>query len=418
MRKLMSIQETKSGNAKCPPALVDTYYQAGNAKGESLTLGYNPAQYIAPPSSPTRRVRTEHDSKGSMKHTPFIDRSLVKLLTLALALSMSAAHADDYADVSQLMRTGKPAEAMAKADQYLLAKPRDPQMRFLKGVIQRDTGKSSDAIVTFTKLTEDFPELPEPYNNLAVLYAGQSQFDKARVALEMAIRTNPSYATAHENLGDVYAKLASQAYNKALQLDGSNAAVPPKLALIRELFSPVANKGQRPSAVSAPVLPNTAIAVAAKPNVPTNTLTTVPAAAAVSATTAKAAPAPVQPAPPAATAVSSDAASDAETAVLAWARAWANKDVPAYLSAYGTTFTPPSGQSRKAWEDERRKRIAGKSRIQVKLERLTVTMDGGKAIVRFRQDYRADSLAVSSRKTLELSKTGDRWLIVRESTGA
>jgi ketosteroid isomerase-like protein len=118
------------------------------------------------------------------------------------------------------------------------------------------------------------------------------------------------------------------------------------------------------------------------------------------------------------TADSSGASSEAETAVLAWARAWANKDVPAYLSAYGTTFTPPSGQSRKAWEDERRKRIASKSRIQVKLERLTVTMDGGKAIVRFRQDYRADSLAVSSRKTLELSKTGDRWLIVRESTGA
>jgi tetratricopeptide (TPR) repeat protein len=410
MRKLMSIQETKSGNAKCPPALVDTYYQAGNAKGESLTLGYNPAQYIAPPSSPTRRVRTEHDSKGSMKHTPFIDRSLVKLLTLALALSMSAAHADDYADVSQLMRTGKPAEAMAKADQYLLAKPRDPQMRFLKGVIQRDTGKSSDAIVTFTKLTEDFPELPEPYNNLAVLYAGQSQFDKARVALEMAIRTNPSYATAHENLGDVYAKLASQAYNKALQLDGGNAAVPPKLALIRELFSPVA-KGQRPTTAAPPVPLNTPTTAAARPAVPA-------APPAPTATTkAASAPAPVPPTP-VVTADSSGASSEAETAVLAWARAWANKDVPAYLSAYGTTFTPPSGQSRKAWEDERRKRIAGKSRIQVKLERLTVTMDGRKAIVRFRQDYRADSLAVSSRKTLELSKTGDRWLIVRESTGA
>ena len=94
-------------------------------------------------------------------------------------------------------------------------------------MIQRESGKPTDAIATFTKLTEDYPELPEPYNNLAVLYAGQSQFDKARAALEMAIRTNPSYATAHENLGDVYAKLASQAYNKALQLDAANAACRP-----------------------------------------------------------------------------------------------------------------------------------------------------------------------------------------------
>jgi tetratricopeptide (TPR) repeat protein len=125
---------------------------------------------------------------------------------------------------------------MSKADQYLSDKPRDPQMRFLKGVIQTQTGKSADAIATFTNLTKDYPELPEPYNNLAALYAQESQFDKARVALEMAIRTNPSYATAHENLGDVYAKLASQSYSKALQLDSKNTSLQPKLSLISNLF--------------------------------------------------------------------------------------------------------------------------------------------------------------------------------------
>src|SRR5262249_22235720 len=145
--------------------------------------------------------------------------------------------ADEYSDVNQLLRGGKLPEALTKADQYLAGKPKDPQMRFIKGVILTEQGKTNDAIATFQKLTEDYPELPEPYNNLAVLYAGQAQFDKARAALEMAIRTNPSYATAHENLGDVYAKLASQAYSRALQLDSSNTAVQPKLALIRELFS-------------------------------------------------------------------------------------------------------------------------------------------------------------------------------------
>ena len=174
-------------------------------------------------------------------------RTCVAMALASLACVAVPAHADDYGDVGQLMRSGKLAEAMVKADAYLVTNPRDPQMRFLKGVIQRDTGKPADAITTFTKLTEEYPELPEPYNNLAVLYAGQSQFDKARAALEMAIRTNPSYATAHENLGDVYAKLASQAYNRALQLDSANAGVPPKLALIRELFNPTTT-GQRPAA--------------------------------------------------------------------------------------------------------------------------------------------------------------------------
>ncbi|NPC56701.1 tetratricopeptide repeat protein [Caenimonas soli] len=171
---------------------------------------------------------------GSFLHATF------RLLALAAALSVAPAFADDYADVNQLMRSGKPAEALAKADQYLAAKPKDPQMRFLKGVIQTEAGRTDDAIATFTKLNEDYPELPEPYNNLAVLYAGQSQFDKARAALESAVRANPSYAIAHENLGDVYAKLAGIAYSKAQQLDAANASVQPKLALIRQLFPPVA----------------------------------------------------------------------------------------------------------------------------------------------------------------------------------
>ena len=159
----------------------------------------------------------------------------VRLLALPALLATPFAHADEYSDVNQLLRLGKHSEALARADQYLSSKPRDPQMRFLKGVIQSESGKPNDAAATFVKLTEEFPELPEPYNNLAVIYAGQGQYDKARIALEMAIRTNPSYATAQENLGDVYARMANQAYNQALHLDAGNAAVQPNLAKVNDL---------------------------------------------------------------------------------------------------------------------------------------------------------------------------------------
>ena len=177
---------------------------------------------------------------------------LLRLVALTALLGAGVAHAEDYSDITQLLKTGKAAEALVKADQRLAATPRDPQLRFLRGVAQADSGKQGEAITTFTKLTEEYPELPEPYNNLAVLYANQNQLDKARTALEMAIRTNPSYATAHENLGDIYAKLASQAYNKALQLDATSAnSVKPKLALIRELFSAdAASKSGRPAAAA------------------------------------------------------------------------------------------------------------------------------------------------------------------------
>ena len=167
------------------------------------------------------------------------------LLALAAALCWHAGvRADEYADVNQLMKSGKLPEALAKADLYLASKPRDPQMRFLKGVAQSEAGRTAEAIDSFSKLTEDYPELPEPYNNLAVLYAGRSEFDKARNALETAVRANPSYAIAHENLGDVYARLAAVSYGKAQQLDPKNLSVQPKLTLVRQLLLPAAAKAK------------------------------------------------------------------------------------------------------------------------------------------------------------------------------
>ncbi|MBK8070852.1 MAG: tetratricopeptide repeat protein [Ramlibacter sp.] len=334
-------------------------------------------------------------------HSSPLPRAL-RLLAIAALFQFGAAWADDYADVNKLVRAGQLAEALAKADQYLSTKPRDPQMRFIRGVIQSEQGKPADAIVTFTKLTEDYPELPEPYNNLAVLYAGQNQFDKARAALEMAIRTNPSYATAHENLGDVYARLASQAYSRALQLDNTNTGVQPKLALIRELFAPGA-KGQKPAAA--------APAAAAPAPAPVAVRPTAPAPAPAAAPAPSPAPAPSAPA-----AAGSD--KDVEAAVKAWANAWAAKDMAAYLGAYGKDVDPTGKGNRKAWESDRRTRIEGKSRISVKLTNLVVSVEGNKATARFRQDYAADGLNVNSRKTLELVRAGDRWVIVRESTGA
>jgi len=156
----------------------------------------------------------------------------------AILIVPLAALADDYADVNQLARQGKYADALAKADRYLAAKPRDPQMRFLKGVVQAEAGQRAEAIATYTQLSQEYPELPEPYNNLAVLYAQQNEYDKAREALEGAVRANPGYATAHENLGDVYAKLASQSYAKAQQIEPANSSAATKLALVRQLLTP------------------------------------------------------------------------------------------------------------------------------------------------------------------------------------
>ena len=378
-------------------------------------LSYNPPQYKPGPG-----FTPFNPSRTLMKQVRRTLPRLLRLLALTALVGTGAAQAqaNDYAEITQLLKAGKAAEALTKADQRLSATPRDPQLRFLKGVAQAESGKPADAVATFTKLTEDYPELPEPYNNLAVLYANQNQLDKARTALEMAIRTNPSYATAHENLGDIYAKLASQAYNKALQLDAANAtSVKPKLALIRELFSADIAKGAKPAAAA----PAPAVVATQRPApAPAPAAAPAPAPTPAPAATAAAPAATPAPAPAAPDAAKQEAAKDAKevtAAVQAWAAAWAAKDMKAYLAAYGKDFDPPGRMTRAAWEKEREARIVGKSKITVQVSDLNVSVNGNQATARFRQAYSADSLNVSSRKTLDLVESNGRWLIVREATG-
>ena len=388
-------------------------------------------------------------------------RRVTATVATALLVGASTAYANN-ADITSLLQGSQPEQALKLIDQRLSATPKDPQLRFLQGVAFAMANKNKEAIDTFTQLTKEFPELPEPYNNLAVLYANQNQLDKSRQALEQAIRTNPSYSTAHENLGDIYAKLASQAYSKALQLDGSHAqSVQPKLALIHDLFSTGQAQAQAQALAKAPSAPAPVTATATQA---VSSSTTAPAQATVVAAAATAQPvASAQPAtatpvtetasPPAtepkaetkttakaepkaetkaetkavATADAGQAAkadtptaanvAEVEAAVHAWAKAWAAKDMANSLAAYSPNFQTPGKQSRKAWEAERRARIVGKRSISVNLADLTITTQNDRATARFRQHYRADTLNVSSRKTLQLELRKGQWLIVSETTG-
>lgn len=377
-------------------------------------------------------------------------RFAVCLLSLWLtSLFAGNAWADDYSEVAQLSRDGKFAEALAKAEVYLSSRPKDAQMRLLKGLVQRDAGKPTDALMTFVRMTEDFPELPEPYNNLGVIYADQNQLDKARTAFEMALRTNPSYSTAHENLADVYGRLSSAAYNKALQIDLSNAAVAPKLALVRQIITlnptklsaaqlaalPKVQAALAPSTTQTqvaiapakpePSKPEPAKLEATKPEGPKTQ--PAPKAAAQPEPTGKTArepadavrkpadetAAPQKPAP----VVDTAANREVEQAVQNWATAWGAKDLKAYFAAYAKDFDPAGKLSRSQWEEERRARIEGKSNISVKLTDVQTMVRGNTALVKFRQDYRANGIAISSRKTLEMVRQGESWKIVREAVG-
>ncbi len=143
-------------------------------------------------------------------------------------------------EATRLMKTGQHADAIIKLDTALKLTPRDPRLRFTYGLVLADQGKPVEAIDVLTQLTQDYPELPEPFNNLAVLHAARGDLDKARFALENALRALPNYSLGHENLGDLYIRLAARSYEQANASDRANTAAQSKLTLTRDLLTRVA----------------------------------------------------------------------------------------------------------------------------------------------------------------------------------
>ena len=356
-----------------------------------------------------------------------VTRLLAAFASIALLLSAAPARADALQDIGKLIKQGQHAQALEQVDKYLAGKPKDAQGRFLKGIILTEMNRANDAIAVFTKLTEEYPELPEPYNNLAVIYAQQKQFDKAKQALEMAIRTHPSYATAHENLGDIYARLASQAYDKALQIDSSNSSAQAKLALIRDLMGGSrSGKATRPIGDARPSEP-VKVAEAPKPvtgqppppqATPAAQSKPVETAKPVEAAKAAEAPKPAEPSKPVAAKPAGDAVAEVTRAIDLWAAAWSRKDIKAYLGAYAKEFKTPAGEARSAWEAERTKRINKPGVIQVSYENLKLTFDGDTATAKFRQHYKSANLKTSSSKILLLGKRDGKWQILQERVGS
>ena len=337
--------------------------------------------------------------------------NMIKRFSLSAALSalllcFNMAIADDIQDANKLFKQGQQAQALEKLDAVLASKPKDAQARFLKGLIFTEQGKTAEAIKMFSGLTEDYPDLPEPYNNLAVLYAGQGQYEKAKVSLEAAIRTHPSYATAHENLGDIYAKMASQAYDRALQLDKNNTSTATKLEMIKDLFG---SSNHRANASSHTV------ASSATTNTATDATVSAPTIASVTKPAVVAAPDAIQLTQPTPSKSSDE---DVLGTVHEWAKAWSSQNAKKYLEFYAKEFKTPDGEDRNVWEKQRKDRITAPKSIKVVINDAKVKLtDDSHATVNFRQHYQASHLHTSSNKILVLVKSNDKWLIVEEHAG-
>ncbi|MGQ0620290.1 MAG: tetratricopeptide repeat protein [Panacagrimonas sp.] len=331
-----------------------------------------------------------------------MNRTFIRIVASAMFLLMAqgVVAATAVEEAQALVNEGKLDAALKRLDSQLKTAPQDAEARFMRGIVLSKLNRVLDAIKTFADITRDYPQLPEPYNNLAVLYAQQGDYEKARDALEAALATHPSYATAHENLGDIYAALAGAAYNRALMLDQGNQVVRGKLSFLSQISKPGSVPGQIAAASAAPVtssIPPTPPSTSPSPVEPPAVV--VP---------------PVLAAPPQeADAATIQAVRDRLTV---WSSAWSSKDVDTYIGTYSDNFGPEGGVSRQTWEAQRRDRVARPRRISVGVVNPQfLALGDGRVRVIFQQEYESDSFSDQVTKVLEF-RDEDGWKIIREYT--
>ncbi len=373
---------------------------------------------------------------------PVLRASVLALAALSCSPWVAAQQPPMDKQVASLLAEQKWGEALMLIDAQLKTKPNDTQLLMNRGAVLSNLNRNNDALAAFQKVATINPQLPAVHNNIAVILAAMGRYEEAKASLERAIRTHPTYATAYENLGDLYSHMAGDAYRKALQIDKNLKTAKPKLEMVTELTALAATGAPatpgrasplpaEPTTVAQAAAPAPAPAAAPLPSAapkppepPKAAPTPVPAPVAppvaapkpAAAPAAAPAPAPVAapaPAPRPAVADKADAG-EVEAALKAWAHAWSSRDVNGYASAYTPDFKG-STADHAAWLKERKSRIEARSRINVSVSDVKVTLNGDRATVRFLQNYQSDGPSARSRKAVTMQKVQGKWLIQEES---
>ena len=292
----------------------------------------------------------------------------------------SGARSAPLDDVRASLRLEQRGQALKQLQAYLSDQPDDPEALFLKGRVLAEMGHGAEAQEVFTDLIRKFPQLPEPYNNLAALHAKDRNLEKARDVLLAAIQVRPDYRVSYQNLGDIYTAMAREAYGQAQRIAATDTG------------------GRRdPARRADPAATSPAVAG------PITTFT-----------------APVTaPTPAANSKAPSDSRADGSAQAFAdWQHAWERQDVARYLAFYARDFRPASGTTRESWEAQRRQRLQKPAgiRLQVQHPRWT-SLDSGRSRVEFGLQYSSGKMKVRSTKVMVWAWRDGRWQIESESAG-
>ena len=287
--------------------------------------------------------------------------------------------ANEQSDMESILTliNERPFVALEKIKKRLRSSPGEPRLLFYKGVTEAKVNQIDEAINTYIDLINRHPNLPEPYNNLAVIYAERQELDLAKETLEKAIKTNSSYSVAHVNLGDIYTQMATNAYNMAFEIDKDNKIAKNKLKLITELFNYRPNTNEKSIALAKLEKENIVIITRSKSTDKKNIIKRI------------------------------------ET----WKTAWEDKDLDLYFDSYSENFKYPNQMSQNQWENYRSDRIVNKKNISINISNIKLKFKKDIIQAVFYQEYKSTGYQQKSKKTLFFEFQSDDWKIIEEFSG-
>jgi len=317
------------------------------------------------------------------------------LLLLLIAVLPASAYSNSFQQLQSELEKQKYASAATTGLSLLRKNPDNARAKFLTAVALQNNNQPSLAKKHYQQLIQSNPELPEPRNNLAMIYLQQGKHDQAVDLLISSLKTHPAYATAWSNLSNLYKGLASEAYRRALSEEKDTSSVVHKIQLtaLTHLHS------LPESVIASPAQTDSPVQVATIDNPVLKPVIKIPPKAIKTA------------------AIEPDLSdNDLINIVKNWANAWGKKDIKTYLNAYTTNFKGRKA-SAKQWRQFRSSRIKRPGKISIKLSNINIkSRTTNQVIIDFHQAYNSAKYSDKVAKRLYLTKTGKLWKISRENT--
>ena len=276
--------------------------------------------------------------------------------------------ADTIQDLTLLIDQEQFAKAAQTGELLLASNPNHTRAQFLTAYAYQMNQEHAKASNHYQSLIRQHPDLPEPRNNLAMIYLARGDYDRASELLVEAINTHNSYATAYRNLISIYKGIASEAYRRALSesVEPEQYAYNIELAALSELDS----IDQDPTIASL-LTQDSRIQTA---NIETLLI----------------------------------------ERVENWAKAWSSKNMSTYIDFYSKEHKP-NYETHKAWVEYRKQRILRPGYIKVTVSNINIrAQTENRAIIDFNQEFDSPGYRDRVVKRLGFTRVGSRWKISDE----